>query len=146
MMMSLLVHRRIVMWKYGRSQRVVWQKRWQMPLLNCKDIKEELDWWSGTLQHKIFYLVQVCSWNYFFSKFLSWSTSFNSPHPKGSHELLPSFHLLQVVCFLLVLRFTPPKSNKTDLLDITEILLKEALNTINHDRSRWPAKVYSGNI
>jgi len=37
--------------------------------------------------------------------------------------------LLQVGGFLRILRFPPPK--KTDRHDITEILLKVALNTIN---------------
>ena len=39
--------------------------------------------------------------------------------------------LRQVGGFLRVLRFPPPVSNKIDRHDITEIVLKVALNTIN---------------
>jgi hypothetical protein len=45
-------------------------------------------------------------------------------------------NLLQVGCFLRVLRFPP--TNKTNLHDITEILLKEALNTINITKPNPP--------
>jgi hypothetical protein len=43
--------------------------------------------------------------------------------------------LQQVVGFLWVLRFPPPIKLTATIYDITEILLKVALNTINHGLS-----------